>query len=92
MCNLRLKIYLLCKMCNTYARTAPQNAIKNGRAALGTSVHTVVLYISYLSSSLVRGNSTVSRILDMPVTYIIMRSSPSPNPLCGTLPNRRRSR
>ncbi len=40
----------------------------------------------------VRGNSAVSRMLPMPVTYMTMRSKPSPNPLCGTVPKRRVSR
>lgn len=72
-------------------RAAKRNKERTRRAAERPLIP-FIIYIFYLSSSLVRGNSTVSRILDMPVTYIIMRSSPSPNPLCGTLPNRRRSR
>ncbi len=33
-----------------------------------------------------------SRILVMPVTNSIIRSNPSPNPACGTVPKRRVSR
>lgn len=40
----------------------------------------------------VLGNRAVSRILLMPVTYMTMRSKPSPKPLCGTVPKRRVSR
>ena len=40
----------------------------------------------------VRGYRITSRMLDIPVTYMIIRSKPRPKPECGTLPYLRRSR
>jgi len=39
-----------------------------------------------------RGNGMTSRMFVIPVAYWIVRSNPRPNPACGTLPYRRRSR
>ena len=40
----------------------------------------------------VRGKGITSRILAMPVMNWMTRSNPRPNPACGTVPKRRRSR
>ena len=49
-----------------------------------------VIYISRFAA--VRGNGPTSRMLVMPVTYMTMRSRPSPKPACSTPPYRRKSR
>ena len=40
----------------------------------------------------VRGNGSTSRMLGMPVRYMIRRSKPRPKPACSTVPKRRSSR
>ncbi len=44
------------------------------------------IFFQYLAFPGVRGNGIASRTFASPVTYTSVRSNPSPNPACGTVP------